>query len=54
MPEDYICEACEGTGGDCVDGECWECNGSGYIDPPWTEEGYEEQGYEEGGDDGDS
>jgi RecJ-like exonuclease len=42
MPEDYICPFCDGTGGTCVDGECLECNGSGYIDPPWTAEGYED------------
>lgn len=35
---DYIvCTACDGTGGDCVMGECWDCNGQGTIwhGVPW-------------------
>lgn len=44
MSEDYICYACDGTGGNCVDGECWECNGTGYIDPPWSKEGFDDEG----------
>lgn len=26
-----VCLTCDGTGGDCVHGECWDCFGTGYI-----------------------
>jgi len=25
------CPHCNGTGGDCVNGECWECDGIGIL-----------------------
>lgn len=28
---DLVCHACDGTGGDCVHGMCWECSGSGMV-----------------------
>lgn len=26
-----VCPYCDGTGGTCVTGECWECAGNGYL-----------------------
>lgn len=40
-----VCLVCDGTGGDCLHGECEECYGTGMIHvcTPWEYQAYMEQ-----------